>query len=174
MDAIREAIQSFILNMFGGWALAEEMCVLLCSMLPIIELRGAIPMAAAFNIDWWIAFPLCVIGNMLPVPFIIRFFRPIINYFKNTKAFGKMATRLHERSMKKSENVTKYKMFGLFLFVALPIPGTGAWTGSAIAALLNMRIKHALPTVLLGVLCAGILMMGLSYGFGALFTHLFA
>ena len=165
-------MSEWITSFFAGWN--HELAVFIVSMLPVVELRGAIPFGVSLGMNWGLVYILSVIGNMLPVPFIIRFFRPIINYLKNTKAFGKMATRLHERSMKKSENVTKYKMFGLFLFVALPIPGTGAWTGSAIAALLNMRIKHALPTVLLGVLCAGILMMGLSYGFGALFAHLFA
>ena len=90
---------------------------------------------------------------------------------KKTRLLGKLATKLHERSLKKSESVTKYKVFGLFLFVAIPLPGTGAWTGSAIAALLDMRLKYAIPAILLGVLCAGILMMGISYGFGTLFTH---
>ena len=75
--------------------------------------------------------------------------------------------------MKKAKDVTKYKMLGLFLFVAIPLPGTGAWTGSAIAALLNMRLKDALPSIILGVITAGIIMLGISYGFVELFQHLF-
>ena len=91
MDAIREAIQQFILNLFGGWFLAEEFCVLICSMLPIIELRGAIPMAAAFNMPWWSAFILSVIGNMLPVPIILLFIKKFITsclYYRHCRYFS--------------------------------------------------------------------------------------
>lgn len=165
-------MSEWITSCFAGWN--HELAVFIVSMLPIVELRGAIPFGVTLGMNWGVVYILSVIGNMIPVPFVIKFFRPIIEYLKKTKLFGKLATKLHERSMKKSENVTKYKLFGLFLFVAIPLPGTGAWTGAAIAALLNMRIKHAIPVILIGVMCAGILMMGLSYGFGTLFTHLFA
>ncbi len=162
-------MSEWITSYFAG--LNHELAVFLVSMLPIVELRGAIPFGVGLGMDWRSVYIISVIGNMLPVPFIILFFRPIINYLKKTRLFGKFAIKLHERSLKKSESVTKYKVFGLFLFVAIPLPGTGAWTGSAIAALLDMRLKDAIPAILLGVLCAGILMMGISYGFGTLFTH---
>lgn len=165
-------MSDWVIGFFAG--LNHELAVFLVSMLPIVELRGAIPFGVSLGMDWRSVYILSVIGNMIPVPFVILFFRPIINYLKKTKTFGKIATKLHERSMSKTENVMKYKFWGLFAFVAIPLPGTGAWTGAAIAALLNMRIKHALPAILLGVLCAGILMMGISYGFGALISHLFA
>ena len=165
-------MSEWITSCFAGWN--HELAVFLVSMIPVVELRGAVPFGMGLGMDWRTVYILSVIGNMLPVPFIIKFFRPIIEYLKKTKLFGKLATKLHERSVKKSENVLKYKVFGLFIFVAIPLPGTGAWTGAAIAALLNMRIKHAIPVILLGVVCAGIIMMLLSGGVGALFSHLFA
>ena len=165
-------MSEWITSCFAGWN--HELAVFLVSMIPVVELRGAVPFGMGLGMDWRTVYILSVIGNMLPVPFIIKFFRPIIEYLKKTKLFGKLATKLHERSVKKSENVLKYKVFGLFIFVAIPLPGTGAWTGAAIAALLNMRIKHAIPAILLGVVCAGIIMMLLSGGVGALFSHLFA
>lgn len=165
-------MSKWITGMFSG--LNNELAVFLVSMLPIVELRGAIPFGVGLGMDWRSVYLLSVIGNMIPVPFIILFFRPVINYLKKTRIFGKMASKLHERSLKKTKDVVKYKVFGLFLFVMIPLPGTGAWTGAAIAALLNMRLKNAIPTIFLGVICAGILMMGISYGFVELFAHFFA
>lgn len=162
-------MSEWITSYFTG--LNHELAVFIVSMLPVVELRGAIPFGVGLGMDWRAVYLISVIGNIIPVPFIILFFRPIINYLKTTRLFGKIATKLHDRSLRKSKDVTKYKIFGLFLFVMIPLPGTGAWTGSAIAALLDMRVKDAFPTILLGVICAGILMMGISYGFGALFTH---
>ena len=162
-------MSEWITGYFAG--LNHELAVFLVSMLPIVELRGAVPFGVGLGMDWRAVYLISVIGNMIPVPFIILFFRPIIEFFKRTRLFGRLATKLHDRSMRKSANVTKYKTFGLFLFVMIPLPGTGAWTGAAIAALLNMRLKDAVPTILLGVICAGILMMGISYGFGTLFAN---
>lgn len=159
-----------------GWfsGLNRELAIFLVSMLPIVELRGAIPFGVGLDADWRVVYLLSVMGNMVPVPFVILFFRPVIEYLKKTKIFGKMATRLHERSIRKSADITKYKTLGLFLFVMIPLPGTGAWTGAAIAALLNMRLKNAIPAIFFGVICAGILMMGISYGFGTLLTKFIA
>ncbi len=164
-------MSEWITGYFAG--LNENLAVFLVSMLPVVELRGAIPFGVSLGVDWRSVYLISVIGNMIPVPFIILFFRPLINYLKGTRLFGGIATKIHERSLKKSKDVVKYKIFGLFLFVMIPLPGTGAWTGSAIAALLDIRLKNAIPTILLGVLCAGILMMGISYGFGTLFVHFF-
>lgn len=154
--------------------LNSNLAVFLLSMLPIVELRGAIPFGVGLGMDWRAVYLISVIGNMIPVPFIILFFRPLINFLKTTRLFGKFAYKLHERSLRKSNDVVKYKIFGLFLFVAIPFPGTGAWTGAAIAALLDIRLRNAIPAILFGVLTAGILMMGISYGFGALFMHFFS
>ena len=160
-----------ILSLFEGtnsyWS------VFLVSILPIVELRGAVPFGIGMGLDWRAVYIVSVIGNVLPAPFIVLFLRNILDFLKTTKYFSGFANWLHDRSMKKAKDVTKYKMLGLFLFVAIPLPGTGAWTGSAIAALLNMRLKDALPSIILGVITAGILMLGISYGFVELFQHLF-
>lgn len=160
-----------ILGFFEGSN--SYLSVFLVSILPIVELRGAVPFGIGMGLDWRMVYLVSVIGNVLPTPFIILFLRKILEYLKTTKYFSGFATWLHERSMKKAKDVTKYKMLGLFIFVAIPLPGTGAWTGSAIAALLNMRLKDAFPSILLGVITAGILMLGLSFGFVELIQHLF-
>lgn len=147
--------------------------VLVLAMTPIIELRGAIPVGVGLDLDWRLVYLVSVIGNMLPVPFIILFIRPIIEYLARTKRFGKLAEKIKNRTMRKSDKVIKYKMIGLLLFVAIPLPGTGAWTGAALAGFLDMRLKDSVPMILLGVMIAGVLMMGLSYGFGTLIGNMF-
>ena len=149
------------------------LAVFIVSMMPVVELRGAIPFGVSLGLDWREVYLVSVLGNMLPVPFIILFFRPLIEYFEKTKLFGKIASKLKKRTHSKIEGMNKFKMLGLFLFVAIPLPGTGAWTGAAIAALLKMRIKHSFFPILLGVFVAGLLMMGISYGFGELISHFF-
>ncbi|MBQ7900792.1 MAG: small multi-drug export protein, partial [Clostridia bacterium] len=148
--------------------------VFVISMFPIVELRGAIPIGVGLDLELWKVFVVSVIGNMIPVPFIILFVRPIIEYLAKTKRFSKFAGWLTERTMSKSEKITKYKMFGLFVFVAIPLPGTGAWTGSMLAGLMDMRLKDAVPMIFAGVITAGIIMLLISYGLGALILNLFA
>ena len=136
------------------------------SLLPVVELRGAIPVGVALGLPHLLTFLIAYLGNMLPVPFIILFVRKIFDWMKRkSKRLGNWANRLEKKALKKSKQVKRYKVLGLLLFVAIPIPGTGAWTGSLIAALLNMRLKDALPTIALGVLIAGVLMTGLTLGF---------
>jgi len=139
--------------------------VLFISMLPIVELRGAIPIGAGLDLPWWLNYLLSVMGNMLPVPFILLFIRHILHWMKKVKHLDRIAIWIEEKAHKKSADVLKYASFGLFLFVAIPLPGTGAWTGSLIAALLDMRLKYALPSIAAGVIVAGFLMTGASYGF---------
>ncbi len=142
--------------------LNHELAVFLISMVPIVELRGAIPFGVALGVKWHIAYILSVIGNILPVPFVILFFRPVIEYLEKTKLFGKLASKLKNRTTSKIKDVNKYKILGLYLFVAIPLPGTGAWTGAAIAALMKMRIKHAFPVIVAGVASAGVIMLAVS------------
>ena len=137
--------------------LPPELVVFVVSLLPILELRGGLVAASILGIDWIVAFPICVIGNMLPMPFILLFLKQIFAFLKRKGGFfGKMVCWLEERADRKSSSLNKYKLFGLFLFVAIPLPGTGAWTGALVAALMEMRMKRALPTIFLGVLIAGI------------------
>ncbi len=148
--------------------------VFIISMFPIVELRGAIPIGVGLGLDLWKIFAVSILGNTIPVPFIILFIRPIIEYMAKTKRFSKFAGWLTDRAMSKSDQIVKYKKIGLFIFVAIPLPGTGAWTGSLIAGLLDMRLKDAVPMIFAGVITAGIIMLFISYGLGAIILNLFA
>lgn len=139
-----------------------EFTVMLTAALPIIELKGAIPVGISLGLSPIHAFILSFIGSMIPVPIILFTIRPIFNYLKKTKIFRDMIHTLTDKSLSKSGNIQKYGVWGLFIFVAIPIPGTGVWTGSLIASLLDMRFKWAFPAILIGNLIAGILIMGLS------------
>ncbi len=138
--------------------------VFLCSMVPIIELRGAIPMGAAFNLPFYINYIICVIGNILPVPFILLFIRHILHWMKKIPKLDKIAIWIENKAEKNKAKVLKYATFGLYVFVALPLPGTGAWTGALVAAMLDMRFKKAIPAILFGVMTAGVIMTLASYG----------
>ena len=142
-----------------------ELAVFVISMLPILELRGGMVAAAVLNVNFWLAFPICVIGNILPIPFELLFIRRILKWLKGTKLFSKLATKLEEKAHKKAEDksIQKYKHWGLFLFVAIPLPGTGAWTGGLVADVLDLRIKTALPIITLGVITAGLIMAVIAY-----------
>ncbi|MBR6742146.1 MAG: small multi-drug export protein [Clostridia bacterium] len=136
----------------------------LLSMVPIVELRGAIPLGAALGLPWYINYIICVIGNFLPVPFILLFIRSVLNFMKKVPKLDKIALWLEARAAKNSDKVSRYATLGLFVFVALPLPGTGAWTGSLVAALMEMRLKHSLLSVFCGVIVAGVLLTLISYG----------
>ena len=133
--------------------LPPELTIFVISLFPILELRGGLIAAAVLGVDFWIAFPICVIGNILPIPFILLFIRKI-------KAFKKIVIKLEERAKKKAvtNNKQKYKLWGLFFLVAIPLPGTGGWTGALVADIMDMRIKHAFPIITAGVITAGIIM----------------
>jgi len=143
----------------------------LISMIPVLELRGALPIAQAHGLSQAIAIPVAVVGNLLPVPFIIVFIRKIFAWIRSKlpKLDG-FVTRLEDRALKKSDKVQKSLFWGLFLFVAIPLPGTGAWTGALIAAMLDIRLKRAFPAIAIGVITAGIVVGLASHGVGALFS----
>jgi len=144
--------------------LSSELTVMLTAALPIIELRGAIPVGISLGLSPIHAFVLSFIGSMIPVPIILFTIRPIFNYLKKTKLFNKLVHKITDKSLNKSAKIKKYGAWGLMLFVAIPLPGTGVWTGSLIAALLNMRFKWAFPAIFFGNLVAGMLIMGVSNG----------
>ena len=130
---------------------------LLISMVPVIELRGAIPVAVAHGLPVLAAVCVSVVGNLIPVPFIVIFVRKIFAWIRrHAPKLDGFVTRLEERAAKKSDLVRKFSFWGLFVLVAIPLPGTGAWTGALIAAMLEMRLKHAFPAIALGVVAAGI------------------
>lgn len=135
------------------------------SMVPLIELRGAIPVGAALGVPWLECFAVSVIGNVVPIPFILLFIRKILFFMKTKERLAPIANWVLDRAAKRTDSVTKYATWGLFLFVGVPLPGTGAWTGALIAALLNMRFRYAMLSVFGGVVVAGFIMSGISYGF---------
>ena len=134
----------------------KALITFLISMVPVIELRGAIPYGMAQGLAPWAACIISVIGNMLPVPFILLFIRKFLHWMKRYPRLGRIAEKLEQRAAHKSGRVQKSELIGLCLLVAIPLPGTGAWTGALVAALMEMRLKRALPTIFLGVVLAGI------------------
>lgn len=140
-----------------------EIIIFLISLFPVLELRGGIIAGTALGVNWPTAYILCVIANMIPVPFIILFIRRIFEWLKNTR-FVKLIKKIEEKAEKKSNSVRKYKSLGLFILVAIPLPGTGAWTGALVAALLDMRLKDAFLPILFGVMTAGLIVALISYG----------
>ena len=153
--------------MRGLW---NHLYVWLLSMVPVIELRGAIPLGAALGLPIYTNYLVSVLGNFLPVPFILLFIRRILEWMKTPRRLSKIALWLEGKAEKHSDKVTRYATFGLFLFVAIPLPGTGAWTGALIAALFRMRMKHTLLSILFGVMTAGLIMALASYGVVGIFN----
>lgn len=146
-----------IIGFFQG-ACPPWLCILIISMIPIVELRGAIPIAMlAMGMPWYEAFLIAVIGNIIPIPFIIWFIRPLFNQLKKIKIFKKIVDWQERKIEKGADKVMKNVKIGLFTFVAIPLPGTGAWTGSMIASFLNLNNKKAFLPVALGVVCAGVI-----------------
>lgn len=163
-----ESIAHSIVAALDG-KIAPELIAFIVSLLPVLELRGGLIAAKIMDIEFWKAFVICYVGNMLPIPFILLFIRRIFNFLKRFQKFEKIIDKLEARSLRKADKVKKYRLWGLFLFVAIPLPGTGAWTGALVADIFDIRIKHSLPIIAVGVLTAGIIMSALSYGlFGAL------
>lgn len=144
--------------------LPPELVIFVISLTPVLELRGGLIAASILGVDWLVAFPICVLGNILPIPFILVFLKSIFRFLKkHTKYCAKAVVWLEERADKKSSLLNKYRLLGLFILVAIPLPGTGAWTGALVADAVDIRAKHALPVIFLGVLAAGIIMSLFSY-----------
>ena len=156
-----------LVNIFSGLTslkYGKELIVFIISLMPILELRGGLIAAALLNLNMWRSFIICFIGNIIPIPFILWFVTPIFDKLKKTKLFSGIVNKLENKAMKKKEKIEKLEYIGLLLFVGIPLPGTGAWTGSLIASLLNMDKKKSLVYAILGVVLAGIIMMVVSFG----------
>ena len=148
----------------------EFTLTVLVSMIPVVELRGGIPFGVAAGLPVWAAFIAAVIGNLIPVPFIIVYIRRIFQWMRRRMPrLNSLVDKLERKAHLKGQKVTKYKYLGLMLFVAIPLPGTGAWTGSLAAAFLDMPLRKAIPSVVLGVLIAGMAISILTYGVASLF-----
>lgn len=160
----------YIVEAITGADVGKYLATFIISMIPVIELRGAIPIGVGLGLTHIEAMAVSVIGNMLPVPFIILFIRPIFKWMtQKSEKLGRLARKLEAKAEGKWDRIHRFQFFALTLFVAIPLPGTGAWTGALIAAVMNMRLRNALPSVLLGVVIAGILVTGLTYGFTSIF-----
>jgi len=142
---------------------SSELWAFIIAMLPVVELRGALPVALASGIDLPLAILITIAGNMVPIPLILLFVRPLFKWFKKLDALRNIIHRIEERAFKKSENIVKSNFWGLMIFVAIPLPGTGAWTGAIIAALLDMRLKLAIPAIALGVILASVIVSAAYY-----------
>ena len=139
------------------------------AMLPVLELRGAIPIGTAAGLDPRLALAAAFLGNLVPVPFIVIFIRKIFVWLRSKSEFlDRVVARMEAKAEKNADKVHKYEKVGLFILVAIPLPGTGAWTGALVAAFLDMRLKRCFPAIALGVLAAGIIVFCLTYGVSAL------
>ena len=158
-----ETLVQSIIDALSG-SVGKEAIVFIISMIPILELRGALLVAGPLlGVPVATAIPLCIIGNIIPVPFILLLITPIFKWMKGTKTFKPMVDKLEAQAMSKSDKIEKYEFWGLVLFVGIPLPGTGAWTGSLIAALLGVKFKKAFPAVILGICIATVIMWFISY-----------
>ena len=150
-------IRDFIANTFGSAPLwVKYIVTFIVSMLPVVELRGAIPLGSlAFKIPWYWCYILSVFGNLLPVPIILLFVKRAIEWTKKTKHLKKLGLWLEKKASKNTPKVQRFEVFGLMLFVAIPLPMTGAWTGALVAALTGMKFKNSMISIVGGVLIAG-------------------
>lgn len=169
-----EAIAEF-LNQY----LPDELVIFLISMLPVIELRGGLLVSSfIFKMPWIKALVICVLGSCVPVPFILLFIKRIFAWLKKTKLFSKLVHKFEKKAIAKSKEAENKRIIGkmifIFFFVAIPLPGTGAWTGSLIAAFMDIRIKYAVLAIVLGVISSGLIMVLLSYAFPSLLGFSFA
>ena len=155
-----------------GSVLSGEVVIFIISMIPILELRGGLLAAspALLGVPILTAIPLCILGNILPIPFILLLINHILEWMKTVSVFRPVALWLERKAMSKKDSIEKYEFWGLVLFVGIPLPGTGAWTGALIASLLRIRFQKAFVAIFLGIIIATVIMSVLSYGvLGVLF-----
>ncbi len=153
----------------GDTVISKMLVTAFVSMLPILELRAAIPLGVSLGLNVWTATLVALVGNILPVPFIIIFIKRILAWLsKKSRFMQKLVDKRIEKTLRHKEKLSRGEFIGLMIFVAIPLPGTGAWTGALLAALLDVRLKTAFTSILLGVLIAGILVSGITFGFASL------
>ena len=171
-----EKIVNAIIGTFGGLATiayGKEILVFIISLMPILELRGGLLAAALLGLDPIPSYIISIIGNVLPVPFILLLINKVLNWMRNSKVefFKKIANWLDEKVEKHKGQIEKFGYVGIIIFVGIPLPGTGAWTGSLIASVLEMDRKKTFLAVLAGVFMASVIMMFLSFGIVANVVH---
>ena len=147
-----------------GQYVSRELIVFIISMCPVLELRGGILASVLLDLPMWKAIALSVTGNIIPIPFILLLIKKVIHWMEGTRIFGRIARFLVGKVEKKKGTIEKYEFWGLVIFVGIPAPGTGAWTGSLIAALLDVKIRKAVVAELIGIVIATVIMCLISYG----------
>ena len=160
-----------LMQWLTGTEWGEMAFTMLVSMIPVVELRGGIPFGVALGLPHWAAYVAAVIGNVIPLPFIVVYIRRVFQWMRRyLPRFNRLVDWLEKKAHLKGDKVTRYKYLGLMIFVAIPLPGTGGWTGALAAAFLDMPLRKAMPSILLGVLIAGFLVTGITYGFTSAFA----
>ena len=164
-----ETIINFIINLFSGLtksSFGREIVVFIISMMPILELRGGLIASALLKVNPVIGYIVSIVGNIIPVPFILLFINKILDWMENSKRkfFHNLASSIRKKANKHKGKIEKYGYYGLILFVGIPLPGTGAWTGCLVASLLNLDKKKSFLCTMIGIFIASIIMMILSYG----------
>ena len=152
----------FFIDLFGS--ISKDVIIFIISLMPILELRGGLLAASLLDVEFIRAAVICIVGNVLPIPFVLLFLRLVLDLFEKWKVTKKIVTWLEKKVEEKREQIDKYGYWGLILFVGIPLPGTGAWTGALIAIMLGMNRKKSFVCILLGVLIAAVIMSILSYG----------
>lgn len=157
-----ENLVESLVKLFGG--LGKEVVVFIISLLPILELRGGLVAASLLDVKFITGFIVSIIGNVLPIPIVLLFLEKIFDFLKKFKTTNKIVTKIENKILSKKEQIEKYGYLGLILFVGIPLPGTGAWTGAGLAVLLHLNKKKSFIAILLGVILASIIMSIFSYG----------
>ena len=157
-----DSLVEFFINLFGG--ISKEVIIFIISLMPILELRGGLLAASLLDVEYITAAVICVLGNVLPIPFVLLFLRYVLDILSKWNNTKKIVNWLEKKVESKREQIDKYGYLGLILFVGIPLPGTGAWTGSLLAVMLGLSRKKSFVCILLGVLLAAIIMSILSYG----------
>ena len=157
-----DSLVEFFINLFGG--ISREVIIFIISLMPILELRGGLLAASLLDVEYITAALICVLGNVLPIPFVLLFLRYVLDILSKWNITKKIVNWLEKKVESKREQIDKYGYLGLILFVGIPLPGTGAWTGALLAVMLGLSRKKSFICILIGVLLAAIIMSILSYG----------
>ncbi len=151
--------------------LGRAVITFVVSLLPIVELRGAIPIGVGLGLHPVAAMLISIVGNMVPVPFIILFIRRVFEWMRGkSPKLASVVEKMEAKAYAKRELIRKWELLGLFVLVAVPLPGTGAWTGALVAAIFDIRLRSAIPTILAGVVVAGFIITGITVGFASIFA----
>ncbi|MEE1003322.1 MAG: small multi-drug export protein [Acutalibacteraceae bacterium] len=172
---------SELINSFAEWirsfGIPDYLVIFIISLFPILELRGGLIAAAVLKLKLIPSFIVCFVGNILPIPFILLFIKKIFKWMKNWKPTYKLAVYFEKKGEKNAKEAESKSFFGklifLFLFVAIPLPGTGGWTGALVASFMNLKLKYSIPVILVGVLTAGFIMSIICYALPELATQWF-